>query len=107
MSETPAPLNFAGRLRGNAAFLASNFAALSPEEAQVIVRALESAADHVEAYLSARSPEANLEPEWWLCESDEECLNSDERVRFVPTKREADEHAEEGYSITPLYAGLK
>lgn len=51
---TPDAQNFAGRLRGHAAFLASNYKELSAAEAQVIVKALESAADHVEAYLAAR-----------------------------------------------------
>ena len=61
--ETPDRQNFAGRLRGNARFLASNYKDLSPAEAQVIVRALESAADHVEAFFasSAIGPKYTLD----------------------------------------------
>lgn len=49
---TPSPTTFAQRLRSGAAFLAANYAALTADEAQVLVRKLESAADHVEAYSS-------------------------------------------------------
>jgi len=50
---TPTEPGFAQRLRSNAAFLASNYNDLSADEAQVLVRALESAADHVAAYFAS------------------------------------------------------
>ena len=53
----PEAQDFAGRLRGYAGFLASNYTALSPDEAQILVRAFESAADHVAAYLSSARSE--------------------------------------------------
>lgn len=58
---TPSKQDFAGRLRGNAAFLASNYTSLTPDEAQVIVRALESAADHVEAFFAQSASGATTE----------------------------------------------
>jgi ribA/ribD-fused uncharacterized protein len=59
---TPHPQAFAGRLRGNAAFLSANHSTLSIAEAQAIVKALESAADHVEAFFATRTSEPSLQP---------------------------------------------
>ena len=49
--EAPSAQNFAGRLRGNAAFLAANWENLTSNEAQVLVRALEAASDYVEDWI--------------------------------------------------------
>lgn len=54
-SAQPEPQDLEGRLRGAAAFLASNYRELSPDEAQALVRKIESAADHVAAYMATRS----------------------------------------------------
>ena len=40
---------------------------------------------------------------WWLCECDSPALNYDEQTQFVCTKRDADEHAADGYVVTELF----
>lgn len=81
--ETPDEQNFVGRLRGYAGFLASNYKELSPDEAQVIVRALESAADHVEAYLAPLPAEIDRTKHGKVLEVWNDCMANCETLEMT------------------------